>query len=56
VRENSDRGRISVSKSSINGLERRLLIQEEYSSGIDERARAAHSLLIDSWSVRLHPE
>jgi AcrR family transcriptional regulator len=40
---------------SVNGLEQRLLIQEEYSSGVDERARAAHSLLLDSWRTKLHP-
>ena len=40
---------------SVNGLEQRLLIQEDYSSGVDERARAAHSLLLDSWRTKLHP-
>jgi hypothetical protein len=40
---------------SVSGLEQRLLIQDEYSSGVDERARAAHSLLLDSWRTKLHP-
>jgi AcrR family transcriptional regulator len=40
---------------SVSGLEQRLLIQEEYSSGVDDRARAAHSLLLDSWRTKLHP-
>jgi AcrR family transcriptional regulator len=41
---------------SVLGLAQRLLIQDEYASDDDdERARAAHALVLDAWRVKLRP-
>jgi AcrR family transcriptional regulator len=38
---------------SFVGLAQRLLIQDEYSTGVDERARQAHEILVVSWRTTL---